>query len=44
MTLQSEALKLFLNSGGESEFLDRALQSLLVLRRNGEWGGSYDNA
>jgi hypothetical protein len=41
---QAQALRLFIAQNGKPEFIDELLQSLLVLRRNGTWETSYDNA
>jgi len=41
---QAQALRLFITQHGKPEFIDGLLQSLLVLRRDGTWQTSYDNA
>jgi uncharacterized protein YfaS (alpha-2-macroglobulin family) len=43
-TAQAQALRLFIAQHGKPEIIDRLLQSLLALRRNGTWQTSYDNA
>ncbi|MBR8835595.1 MAG: alpha-2-macroglobulin family protein [Stigonema ocellatum SAG 48.90 = DSM 106950] len=43
-TAQAQALRLFIAQKGKPEVVDRLLQSLLALRRNGTWQNSYDNA
>jgi uncharacterized protein YfaS (alpha-2-macroglobulin family) len=43
-TTQAQALRLFVAQNSKPELLDRLLQSLLNLRRNGTWQTSYDNA
>ncbi len=43
-TAQAQALRLFIVQQGKPEVIDRLLQSLLALRRNGTWQTSYDNA
>jgi uncharacterized protein YfaS (alpha-2-macroglobulin family) len=43
-TTQAQALRLFVVQKSKPELLDRLLQSLLNLRRNGTWQTSYDNA
>ncbi|MGB8700970.1 MAG: MG2 domain-containing protein [Thermosynechococcaceae cyanobacterium] len=41
---QAETLKLFVAQNASGDLLDRQVQSLLNLRRNGHWGSTYDNA
>jgi uncharacterized protein YfaS (alpha-2-macroglobulin family) len=41
---QAEALNLFIANNSKPEVLDRILQGLLALRRDGTWNNSYDNA
>ena len=41
---QSQALRLFITRDAKPEVLDRLLQSLLNLRRDGTWRTTYDNA
>jgi alpha-2-macroglobulin len=41
---QSQAVRLFVARQTSPEKLDRLVQSLLGLRRNGTWGSTYDNA
>ncbi|MFB2769368.1 alpha-2-macroglobulin [Pelatocladus sp. BLCC-F211] len=41
---QAQALRLFISQQAKPEIIDRLLQSLLSLRRNGTWQTSYDNA
>ncbi|AKG20177.1 alpha-2-macroglobulin family protein [Calothrix sp. 336/3] len=41
---QSQALRLFISQKSKPETLDKILQSLLNLRRDGTWQSSYDNA
>ena len=43
-TVQAQALRLFIAQKSKPEVLDRLLQSLLNLRRDGTWQTSYDNA
>jgi alpha-2-macroglobulin len=43
-TAQAQALRLFITQQSKPEVVDRLLQSLLSLRRNGTWQTSYDNA
>jgi uncharacterized protein YfaS (alpha-2-macroglobulin family) len=43
-TTQAQALRLFIAQKAKPEVLDRLLQGLLALRRNGTWLNSYDNA
>jgi alpha-2-macroglobulin len=43
-TNQAETLRLFIAANSKEEQIDRLLQGLLNLRRNGTWGSSYDNA
>jgi uncharacterized protein YfaS (alpha-2-macroglobulin family) len=43
-TNQAETLRLFIAAKSPEEQIDRLLQGLLNLRRNGTWGSSYDNA
>jgi uncharacterized protein YfaS (alpha-2-macroglobulin family) len=43
-TAQAEALRLAIAQNARPETLDRLLQGLLNLRRNGIWNNSYDNA
>jgi hypothetical protein len=43
-TAQAQALRLFISQQGKPEVIDRLLQSLLALRRDGTWQTSYDNA
>ncbi len=43
-TLQAQALRLFIAHQSKPEVVDRLLQSLLALRRDGTWQTSYDNA
>ena len=43
-TAQAQALRLFIVQHTQPEVIDRLLQSLLALRRNGTWLPSYDNA
>jgi uncharacterized protein YfaS (alpha-2-macroglobulin family) len=42
--IQAEALRFFLAQKAPVETLDRLLQGLLALRRDGVWGNNYDNA
>lgn len=44
VTAQGQALRLFIARQGRPETLDRLLQGLLALRRDGTWGSSYSNA
>ncbi|NEO33009.1 MAG: alpha-2-macroglobulin family protein [Symploca sp. SIO3C6] len=41
---QAQALRLFIAQQAAPEVLDRLLQGLLTLRKNGTWQTSYDNA
>ncbi|MBD2383869.1 alpha-2-macroglobulin family protein [Cylindrospermum sp. FACHB-282] len=41
---QSQALRLFIAQEAKPEIIDKLLQSLLALRRNGTWQNSYNNA
>ena len=41
---QAEALQLMITQNRSPELLDKLLQSLLDLRRNGTWGNGYDTA
>ncbi len=41
---QSEALRLFVSQNSQPETLDKLVQSLLNLRRQGTWGSTYNNA
>ncbi|MEP0780892.1 alpha-2-macroglobulin family protein [Microcoleus sp. ZQ-A2] len=43
-TAQAQALRLFMAQKAQPEVLDRLLQGLLALRRQGTWQTSYDNA
>ncbi|WP_392407777.1 MG2 domain-containing protein [Chlorogloeopsis fritschii] len=43
-TAQAQALRLFITQQSKPEVVDRLLQSLLALRRDGTWQTSYDNA
>jgi uncharacterized protein YfaS (alpha-2-macroglobulin family) len=43
-TAQAEALRLAMVQNSKPEVVDRLLQSLLGLRRDGTWQSSYDNA
>lgn len=43
-TVQAQALRLFIAVKSKPEVLDRLLQGLLALRREGTWQTSYDNA
>ncbi len=43
-TIQAEALRLLVERKTSLEMQDRALQGLLTLRREGNWGSTYDNA
>ncbi|PMB49871.1 hypothetical protein CEN39_20040 [Fischerella thermalis CCMEE 5201] len=43
-TAQAQALRLFISQRGKTETVDKLLQSLLSLRRDGTWQTSYDNA
>lgn len=43
-TTQAQALRLFILQRSNPETLDRLLQGLLGLRRNGTWATTYDNA
>ncbi|MBD2773351.1 alpha-2-macroglobulin family protein [Iningainema tapete] len=43
-TAQAQALRLFMASSAKPEVVDKLLQSLLALRRDGTWQTSYDNA
>jgi alpha-2-macroglobulin len=43
-TAQAQALRLFIAQKSKPEVLDRLLQGLLALRRQGTWQTSYDNA
>ncbi|OCQ94735.1 hypothetical protein BCD67_04250 [Oscillatoriales cyanobacterium USR001] len=42
--IQSQALRLFIAQKSPTEDIDRLLQSLLNLRRDGTWQSTYDNA
>jgi uncharacterized protein YfaS (alpha-2-macroglobulin family) len=42
--VQSQALRLFIQQKAPSDLIDKILQSLLDLRRNGTWETSYNNA
>ncbi len=42
--IQSQALRLFIAQKSQTEDIDRLLQSLLNLRREGTWQSTYDNA
>jgi len=44
VTAQAQALRLFIARQARSETLDRLLQGLLALRRDGIWGSTYSNA
>ena len=41
---QAQALRLFITRDAQPEVIDRLLQSLLNLRRDGTWRTTYDNA
>ncbi|AFZ22970.1 large extracellular alpha-helical protein [Cylindrospermum stagnale PCC 7417] len=41
---QAQALRLFIAQKAKPEIIDKLLQSLLALRRNGTWQNSYNNA
>jgi len=43
-TTQAQALRLFIDTKAKPEVLDRLLQGLLTLRREGTWQTTYDNA
>ena len=43
-TAQAQALRLFIVQHSQPEVIDKLLQSLLALRRDGTWQTSYDNA
>ena len=43
-TIQSQGLRLLLTKNPQSATVDKLVESLLNLRRDGTWGGSYDNA
>ncbi|MCL1473136.1 alpha-2-macroglobulin family protein [Argonema antarcticum] len=43
-TAQAQALQLFIAQNSKPEVVDRLVQSLLALRRNGIWPNTYDNA
>ncbi len=43
-TAQAQALRLFINQEAKPEVIDRLLQSLLGLRRDGTWQNTYNNA
>ena len=43
-TIQSQGLRLLLTKNSQSATVDKLVESLLNLRRDGTWGGSYDNA
>jgi uncharacterized protein YfaS (alpha-2-macroglobulin family) len=43
-TTQAQALRLFIAQKATPEVLDRVLQGLLAMRREGNWQTSYDNA
>ncbi len=43
-TAQGQALRLFIARQAQPEILDRLLQGLLALRRDGTWGSTYSNA
>ncbi|WP_449417903.1 alpha-2-macroglobulin family protein [Phormidium nigroviride] len=42
--IQAQALRLFIAQKSKTEDIDRLLQSLLNLRRDGTWRSTYDNA
>lgn len=42
--IQAQALRLFIAQKSKTEDIDRLLQSLLNLRRDGTWQSTYDNA
>lgn len=42
--IQSQALRLFIAHKSKAEDIDRLLQSLLNLRRDGTWQSTYDNS
>lgn len=44
ITAQSEALRLFVSQNSQPEIIDKLVQSLLNLRREGTWGSTYNNA
>ncbi len=44
ITAQSEALRLFVGQNSQPETIDKLVQSLLNLRREGTWGSTYNNA
>jgi uncharacterized protein YfaS (alpha-2-macroglobulin family) len=44
ITAQSEALRLFVSQNSQPETIDKLVQSLLNLRREGTWGSTYNNA
>ncbi|BAQ59792.1 UPF0192 protein all5100 precursor [Geminocystis sp. NIES-3708] len=41
---QAEALRLFITKENSSENIDRLLEGLLAMRRNGVWNNNYENA
>jgi len=43
-TTQAQSLRLFIQQKSPQEFIDKLVQSLLNLRRNGTWLTSYNNA
>ncbi|WP_224090808.1 alpha-2-macroglobulin family protein [Nostoc sp. MS1] len=43
-TAQAQALRLFIAKQSQPEVIDKLLQSLLALRRDGTWQNDYDNA
>ncbi|VXD16882.1 conserved exported hypothetical protein [Planktothrix serta PCC 8927] len=43
-TIQSQGLRLVINQNSQSETVNKLVQSLLNLRKDGTWGSSYDNA
>ncbi len=43
-TIQSQALRLFITQNNQTATVDKLMQSLLNLRKNGTWGSTYDNA
>ena len=42
--IQSQGLRLMISKNPQSETVDKLVQSLLNLRKQGTWGSSYDNA
>ncbi|MEA5537835.1 MG2 domain-containing protein [Limnoraphis robusta Tam1] len=44
ITAQSQALRLLVSQNSQPETIDKLLQSLLNLRREGTWGSTYNNA